>query len=193
MLISPIAIGQPNWDEKILPVSITKRQVQDSPPYQHAEAGLTPARKSAFRVLRLFTLLGGAGVWGAGAVPGMLMPGYDGAIAAPHVDRLEHEAASTQAAGDGDEDTHLRSCRAVMDYHIVATDGEIGHVQGLLVDEESWAIRYMVVNTSNWWLGHQVLIAPQSIKNVSWTGATVTINQNRQAVKDAPPYHSTAG
>ncbi len=82
----------------------------------------------------------------------------------------------------------LRSMNDLEDYAIRATDGTIGHVQGLLVDEETWAIRYMVVDTSNWWLGHKVLIAPQWIKNVSWPEATVSVDLTRQAVKAAPPY-----
>jgi hypothetical protein len=44
----------------------------------------------------------------------------------------------------------------------------MGHVQGLLVDEQTWAIRYLIVQTSAWWLGHQVLIAPQWIRDMSW-------------------------
>jgi hypothetical protein len=193
VLISPISIGRPNWVENVLPVSITKQQVQDSPPIDTQKP---VSRQHEIELLRYYgypLYWGGMGVWDAGVIPGMMMPGYDGATAAPHVDRLEREAASTRADVEvhGDEDIHLRSCSAVMDYHIVATDGEIGHVQGLLVDEESWAIRYMIVNTSNWWLGHQVLIAPQWIKDVRWSGATVTVDQSRQAVKDAPPYDAT--
>jgi hypothetical protein len=64
-------------------------------------------------------------------------------------------------------------------------------VQGLLVDEETWAIKYLIVNTNNWWLGHQVLIAPQSIKAVNWSDATVTLDMTRQAVKDAPLYDAS--
>jgi len=62
----------------------------------------------------------------------------------------------------------------------------------LLVDDETWAIRYMIVDTSNWWLGHQVIIAPQWIRDVSWADATVSVDLTRRAVKDAPPYDSTA-
>jgi hypothetical protein len=77
-----------------------------------------------------------------------------------------------------------------MKYRIEATDGDMGHVQGLLVDEETWAIRYLIGETSNWWLGHQVLIAPQWIRDVSWLDSTVSVRLTRQAVKDAPPYDS---
>ncbi|HTA64853.1 MAG TPA: PRC-barrel domain-containing protein, partial [Xanthomonadaceae bacterium] len=87
-----------------------------------------------------------------------------------------------------DVDPHLRACNMVMGYHIVASDGDIGHVKGILVDEETWAIRYFIVDTSNWWLGHQVLIAPEWIEGVSWSEETVTVDLTRQAVKDAPPY-----
>ena len=82
-------------------------------------------------------------------------------------------------------DPHLRSCRAIMNYHIHAADGEIGHVQGFLVDDETWAIRYVVANTSNWWLGHEVPIARERIKEVSWSGASITVDVTREAVRDA--------
>jgi hypothetical protein len=66
-----------------------------------------------------------------------------------------------------------------MKYHVHATDGDIGHVQGLLVDEDTWAIRYMVVNTGNWWIGHKVLISPQWISHMQWADAKVSVDLNR--------------
>ena len=32
--------------------------------------------------------------------------------------------------------------------HILATDGEIGHVDDVLIDERTWSVRYLVVDTS---------------------------------------------
>ena len=84
-------------------------------------------------------------------------------------------------------DPHLRSCNEVVGHHLHASDGEIGHVDGFLVDEDTWAIRYLVVDTSNWWLGHEVLIAPPWITEVSWASRTVTVDLSREAVKGAPP------
>ena len=87
-----------------------------------------------------------------------------------------------------DDDPHLRSCKVVIGYHIEATDGDIGHIEGMLVDEETWRICHLIVNTSNWWLGHQVLIEPKLIKGVSWSAALVSLNVTRQTVKNAPIY-----
>jgi uncharacterized protein YrrD len=89
-------------------------------------------------------------------------------------------------------DPHLRSCNEVKSYLIQATDGEIGHVSDILIDQETWAIRYMVVDTSTWWLGHQVIIAPQWIQDVSWSSNTVTVGHTRQEIKDAPIFSSAA-
>ena len=194
VLISPIAIGHPNWTEKVLPVSITKEQVKNSP---DIDTQKPVSRQHEITYLGYYGYpyyWGGAGLWGEGAYPNMMMPGYAGFV--PTLPAVESEAekayAHAEAARHQDDDPHLRSCKAVMGYHIQATDGDIGHVQGLLVDEETWAIRYLVVNTSNWWLGHQVLIAPQWIEDVSWSDATVSVNLTRQAVQDAPPYDSAA-
>ncbi|MEO8925488.1 MAG: hypothetical protein ABI330_22165, partial [Caldimonas sp.] len=59
---------------------------------------------------------------------------------------------------------------------------------GMLTDDETWAIRYLIVNTSNWWVGHKVLISPEWIKDVSWDDRTISIQLTRQAVKEAPRY-----
>ena len=105
-------------------------------------------------------------------------------------------AAVREAAGIesrlNDGDPHLRSIAAVTGYHIHASDGEIGHVAGFLVDDESWAIRYLVVDTSNWWLGHKVLIAPTWIDSVHWSDQSVTIGLSQESIKTAPPYDATS-
>jgi uncharacterized protein YrrD len=194
VLISPIAIGHPNWTEKILPVSITKEQVKNSP---DIDTDKPVSRQHEMQYLGYYGYpyyWGGAGLWGGGGYPGMLVTGYSGFGVTPPVVRPEVEEANAraEAARHRDDDPHLRSCKAVKGYHIHATDGDIGHVQGLLVDEKTWAIRYIIVDTSNWWLGHQVLIAPQWIQDVSWPDAKVSVNLTRQAVKDAPTYDAAA-
>jgi hypothetical protein len=194
VLISPVTIGRPNWAERILSVSITKEQVQNSP---DIDTEKPVSRQHEIQYLNYYGYpyyWVGGGLWGVGTCPDMMMPDYAGLVATPHAVQPERKEAYAQAEGarQQNDDPHLRSFNAVMGYHIEATDGDIGHVQGLLVDEATWAIRYIIVNTSNWWLGHQVLIAPQWIQDVSWSDGTVSVNLTRQAVKDAPPYDSAA-
>jgi sporulation protein YlmC with PRC-barrel domain len=190
VLISPIAVGQSSWADKILSVSITREQVKNSP---DIDTDKPVSRQHEMEYLGYYSYpyyWGGAGFWGPGIYPSMRAMG-DG-YAGSNSEYLTAAADQTQLAREArrheNDDPHLRSGKAVMKYHIEASDGGIGHLQGLLLDQDTWAIRYLIVDTSNWWLGHQVLIAPQWIKNVSWPDHTVRVNLTRQAVKDAPPY-----
>jgi len=54
----------------------------------------------------------------------------------------------------------------------------------------NWAIRYLIVDTRNWWLGHHVLIAPEWIVGLSWDDHTVSVTLTRDAVRNAPPYRA---
>ena len=85
-------------------------------------------------------------------------------------------------------DLHLRSTSAVSGYNIQALDGDIGHVEDFVIDDETWVIRYLVIDTQNWWPGRKVLISPQWIERVSWDQGTVFVNLSRDAIKQAPEY-----
>ena len=163
------------------------------PRHRHQTAGLEIHEIRHLRYYGYSYYWGGTGLWGGVDDPSMmLMTGYDGFVPTPHGQQTEAEkaCASAEAARHQNDDPHLRSCKAATGYHIEATDGGIGHVQGMLVYEDSWVIRYLVADTSNWWLGHPVLIARRWIQNVSWSEETVSVNLTRQAVKDAPQYDS---
>ena len=85
-------------------------------------------------------------------------------------------------------DSYLRSTHDVSGHDIQATDGGIGHVEDFFVDDETWAIRYLIVDTRNWWPGKKVLISPKWIERVSWPESKVFINLTRAAIKESPEY-----
>jgi hypothetical protein len=89
------------------------------------------------------------------------------------------------------DDPHLRSIEAVTGYHIHASDGEIGHVEDFLVDDAGWGIRYITVDTKNWWPGKRVLISPRSVREIDWADRLIQLDVNRQKVKDGPPYDTS--
>jgi hypothetical protein len=91
-------------------------------------------------------------------------------------------------AGGKAWDHHLRSTRAVTGYDIQARDGHIGHVVDFILDDQTWVIRYLIVSTTNWWPGKQVLVSPEWIERVSWTEASVFTNLTRQTIQDSPEF-----
>jgi len=123
--------------------------------------------------------------------PDILQAGLQPNAAAEMGPGSQHANGRARAAATGKprpSDTHLRSVNNVMRYYVHANDGDIGHVQGLLIEEKTWAVRYFIVNTSNWWLGHAVLISPEWIDDVFWAESKLVVSMSRQAVKDAPAY-----
>jgi len=187
VLISPISIGHADCPVNELSVSITRGQVKNSP---NIDTEKPVSRQHEIDYLGYYAYpvyWGGSGLWGSGTHPNLMMPEFVStpSVVQPQVDNILADAPAIRHQGG---DPHLRSCNMLLSYHIHASDGEIGHVQGMLIDRQTWAIRYIIVNTSNWWVGHKVLIAPQWIKDVSWIESMVSINLTRQKIKDAPSY-----
>lgn len=193
VLISPFAVGKPSASERVLPVSLTREKVKNSP---DIDTDKPVSRQHEIDYLGYYgypSYWGGAGAWGDVFYPGAMLSGW-GDVGA-RSGSIGPSTATSPPVGTQHEphaDSHLRSSQAVKGYHVHASDGDIGHVEGMFVDDETWAVRYLVVNTSNWWLGHKVLIAPKWIDSVNWPDASVSVDLTRQAVKDSPLYMATA-
>jgi hypothetical protein len=86
----------------------------------------------------------------------------------------------------------LRSVTTVNHHHVHATDGDIGHVANFLVDDINWDIRYLVVATSNWWPGKDVLLSPYAVQEIDWSERRIRLNVTRDQVKSSPPWDPTA-
>lgn len=188
VLVSPMAIQQMDWPGHRLVADITQEQVRNSPDIDTEQPVVRQHELQYLGYYGYPTYWDGGGLWGVGMFPFALAAGQgtlplgeearERAIAAEDAQRERHRR----------DDPHLRSCEAILGYHIHASDGDVGHVDGFLVDDETWAIRYLVVNTSNWWLGQQVLIAPQWIDEVRWADQSVTVALSRNEVKTSPHY-----
>ena len=99
VLISPIAAGKPDWASKVLPVSLTREQVKNSPDID-TEMPVTRQHETDYLDYYSYPYYwGGMGLWGSGGYPHMLLPGYAGYGSAT--------AARAESALDGDDDvTH---------------------------------------------------------------------------------------
>jgi hypothetical protein len=100
---------------------------------------------------------------------------------------LDRAVAPRVPSSSGPE-LHLRSERRFRHYLVHALDGELGHVEDLLVDEHSWAVRYLVVDTRRWRPGGRVLLAPEWVLYVSWLEQSVHTSLEQKTVRTAPPY-----
>ena len=102
--------------------------------------------------------------------------------------RLEEETAmhkTPRGGGTSDQgDPHLRSVSAVIGSHVRATDGYIGHVEDLRVDNVAWQVRCLVVDTRDWWPGRRVMVLPTVVESISWARQEVVLDVSRQSVRN---------
>tara|TARA_R110001583_G_scaffold195499_1_gene374374 strand:+ start:34895 stop:35695 length:801 start_codon:yes stop_codon:yes gene_type:complete len=189
VLISPIGIQKPNWREKVFPVSITQEQVKNSP---DIDTDKTVYRQNEINLLEHYgypNYWGDIGIWGGGMYPHLLNPGFGQPSQTP-----QQVFKKTLAHGEANSERHksydpnLRSSKAIIGYHIHAIDGDIGHVSGVLIEDNSMVVRYLVVETTNWFGGKQALISPEWIDDIAWLDNSVTINLTCEQIKEAPEY-----
>lgn len=84
-----------------------------------------------------------------------------------------------------DYDVHLRSTSIITGYHIKALDGEIGHVNDFIINDETWQVIYLVIDTHNWVGGKKILIPVTHIKDIQWENSKVVIDETITTIKDS--------
>lgn len=80
----------------------------------------------------------------------------------------------------------LRKLSEIRGFSIAALDDEIGSVDDFYFEDDSWSIRYVVVDTGPWILGRQVLISPAAIQSLIWDDQILAVNLTKDQVKNSP-------
>jgi hypothetical protein len=176
VLISPAALGTPDGQAQVIPVTLSAEQVCSSP-----DIGAHPP-VSRQQEQQLGLHYGWPPYWDSSISPlamaTLLMP--------------PESANPTETAGQNRGDPHLRSVAEVGKYRIFAKDGPIGHVVDFLTETDDWVIRYVVVDTRNWLPGRKVLISPAWVRRVDWSEALVHIDLDRKQIEASPEFDPTA-
>ncbi len=181
VLLPPAALGHPDPDARTFPVRLSRAEVEASP-----ELDTHRPVSRQFEV-STYDYYGWSPYWGMGYYPGGygLMGGAPWFAGDSETRRSVEERVRHQH--DNDE-PHLRSAGEITGYYIHATDGEIGHLSDLVMEDTDWSIRYMIVDTSNWWLGQKVLISPRAVQKIHWQEQLIDLDVTRQTVRDSPAY-----
>jgi hypothetical protein len=162
VLISPHSLAGVDSDQGSITVKLTKDQIEHSPTLNRDKPVSRQFERAYF------------GFYG--------LPMYFG-FEQGRV-KAGQFAQTTKKRGDPD----LRSTHDVSGHHVEASDGEIGHVEDFLIDDQTWAIRYLIVDTKDWLPGKRVLISPKWIERVSWSEKQVVVDLTREAIGQAPEY-----
>jgi uncharacterized protein YrrD len=187
VLVAPCAVDLAHLSRRILPASLTKAQVRDSPDID------TEKPVSRQHELRFAGYYGYPFYWdnpaqGAGGDGPRTFKSGDG-IPSVMVGREIDPALAydlVQAERRTDDDPHLRSCAQIVQYDMHAGAETIGRIADVLVDAGSWDIRYLLLDVGSWWNGRQVLVAPALVRSIDWRVKRVDVDLTRELVREAP-------
>jgi sporulation protein YlmC with PRC-barrel domain len=177
VLISPVSFSEVEWATQRFHVSLTMEKVKHSPSVD-TDKPVSRQQEEAFHNYYGYPLYWDyPAMWGAGSAAALLA-----------TEELNALGATAPSREEPSGDIHLRSAKELRGYDIQATDGSIGHVDDFIVDDQMWEVRYLVIDTSNWWFGKKVLVAPEWASDISWEDRKVEIVMSRDAIKDSPEW-----
>lgn len=81
---------------------------------------------------------------------------------------------------------NLHSSTELLGYDIEARDGVIGTVSDLVVDDETWEITDVLVDSRGWLPGSMLLISPEVIERIDWREKTMHVSLAREEILQAP-------
>lgn len=172
VLISPYALVAVNKEAENIDINLTKKQIENSPQLESNKPVSKQFEKSYYEYYEWAAYWAGLSMWGY----------Y------PNILRDSKQWKENVKEENNTWDSNLRSTDEVNGYHIQTKDGSIGHVEDFIIDDETWAIRYLVIDTKNWWPGKKVLISPNWIERVSWNESKVFVDLSQEIIKQSPEY-----
>lgn len=177
VLLPPSAFGHPDEGFRQFLLNVTRDQVKASPESK------TDEPVSRQMESRIYSHYGWDPYWGngypmAGAISmPMVPPNY---IAGSGNRKFAPSALEEQSG-----EPHLRSMKTVIGYHIEAIDGGVGHVEDFLLQEDTWSVHFLVVDTKNWLPGERVLILPKWVREIDWADNLIWLNLDREKVENS--------
>jgi len=188
VLVSPYSVTQIDFSDNKLYVNLTQEQVKNSPDID-THLPVSRQYETTFSDYYGYPYYWtNSSLWGIVERPNLALGQSVSGTVIKNPTAGRPIPATSVPAETPVADSHLHSTADVHGYHIAATDGDIGHVEDFIVEDETWAIRYLVADTRNWWPGKKVLISPRWISVIDWAHSKVQVNMNREAVKESPEY-----
>lgn len=179
VVIAPALLGPPDWAQRRFPVRLTRQEIEDSPPLDEHAPVSRQYELSYHQYFAVPYYWAARDLWGAYPDPKGVIP------PAPRQPPPDTEQTVEQAARHA---VHLRSAREVIGYRLAAKDGDVGHVENLLLDDASWVLRYLVADTRNWLPGRKVLLPPAWAGSIDWVARKVHVGLTRETIRSSPAY-----
>jgi sporulation protein YlmC with PRC-barrel domain len=159
-VVLPIAaVDRPDWAKKTFQAHLTKEQVGNSP---NTDTEKPVSRQQEIAMEEYF---GKLAFW--------VSTQYSGGAQIPTGRKYPVRTK---------EDPDLRSGWDLLGYGVWASDGEIGRLEALIIDDDSWHLSYLDVQMGDWLLNRSVLIPTGWVESVSWANRRIILHHEKNGI-----------
>lgn len=184
VLVSPISFTNINFEEKIIKLKITKKELEDSPGLDSVDVISRKYEKdynNHFAWPYYWSAENSASAIGPYGMPW----GYYNQLG--RAPRRTGEVNSDLVRNT--DDSNLRSSREVRSYSVKGIGNEeFGHIQGFILDPNTLALKFVIIDTIHFLPSKHVLLRPEWIEEISWESKTVEFSFSKELIKSAPSY-----
>jgi uncharacterized protein YrrD len=173
VLLSPHALGRFDEDAEVMQVNLTKKQIEHSPSIETHKPVSRQYEVEYYNYYGWPAYWNGGAMWGLGGYPVMLPPSRDEMQA-----KLHHHR----------EDKHLQSTLAIKGFAIEAVDGAVGHVTGLMIDDQSWAVVELVIKTGLWFFQKEILLSSEKVERISYEDSAIYVKATKADLQHTAEY-----
>lgn len=175
LLVSPVSVTHQLSQDGEIMVNATKEDAEKAPTAESRQPISRRKEEQFFRYHRMPVYWGGAGLWG-----GSMTPMEAGTVT------YQPTAESEPDASGVEEEYHLRSTREVEGYKVRTNDEQIGTVASFLVEDSTWAIRYLRIDAKPEIGGGALYVSPHWVSDISWLEATLTLDLPTSRLIEVP-------
>ena len=80
----------------------------------------------------------------------------------------------------------LWQAKNLKNYKLAARNGEIGKSKDIYFDDQSWTVRYLIVDTGGWLSGRQVLISPYVLDKPDDNNKVIPVSLTKEKIENSP-------
>lgn len=173
-LVSPLSVPSKIVDGNRISTSLTRKRIHKAPPVRSAVTVSREMEQKLHAYYQIPVYWGGSAFWG-----GAMTPVEAGVVA-------YNATPSDRLVATEEPRSHLRSSREVLGYRVFAEGEEIGKAADFLVEDTTWAIRYLVVHADSSLGSRSIPISTDWIDTISWTSEEIDLNIAREEIGQSP-------
>lgn len=186
VIIPPHELDPAQFSRDTMHVSLTRRQIENSPPLE------TDKPVSRQHELKIHGHYRWQPYW-TGDVPPGESPQPIEESDLPEESNVARASEDIEPEGD----PHLRSINELRDYRIEGTQGRVGKVHDIIVDDGSWMVRHFVVDLdpsvdrSSADESSLRIVPVENVERVEWDQFSVFLDANAEFIRQSPEFDPT--